>query len=803
MTTVKDVCKKYFDLIHTPREGRDKKHKALAAAAILSCFTVIIPAVFGAVYGIAKLVNKVKKGEAHPRIDEVTSPVFRRSSEVPPRRNSTVIITTPSSSSSSIIPPSNSSSSNAKSASASAEPVPVPEISLEEKKAELEQALNSRVGMGTLLKEENREALVALAKERYSQIGLKSLLESSQVMENPTENPLLIDLITLRIMIELRSWGYMGSLDQLAPFLFVLPEQAQAELLKNSHFLENLTEQMKEAIVATPSESFVPKAALKGILDLGLFGFGELRTSWIMDLPGFVWEAAVAECDKNSRYIESSYGAQLLTENYPDKQLCVLRGMLKNPHTTCENDSILTVIQSQFSLDDPAKLLREIGADNLRKFPWHRRPKSLEGRREASEQFINIILPRLDMSRKEDIAILNALAQSPLFDQGAWNLKDSFSNLLTPEMRKKLILNEAHPSLQLYLRLPEMPVEEIYKVLITGNRAILEAYVGLDYPRFPALFAHACSLHPENLPAVIADRVESVFRAPETLVDLETADQILRAGRLLTKQQLEGQFLKRFLMAFANQSIEKIRAMEQLLAEKQVIVSDDTFNFYECCREETYYTSVPLLARNLEDPFLLLPLLLTNGKSIPTHGPLAGDWAAQIWHNKDSKNFGFYTVLMEALENAPWKFALMLEDRSAFNAKAFNDWFNAPETSKPADLNVPHLSEWREWLRSPEGQEKWKFHNSLISAVSNKTYDDFKEVLEQSPKAKEIFTAAIMGPTPETVAQRIQDFSEKQLLPALLTAEGKTRLKPHLEQILNNEKLSVEFRNWVRNNTQA
>ncbi|MFV0339875.1 MAG: hypothetical protein ACK5MA_04475 [Parachlamydiaceae bacterium] len=800
MTTVKEVCKKYFDLIHTPREGRDRKHQALAAAAILSCFTVIIPAVFGAVYGIAKLVNKVKKGEAHPRIDEVTSPVFRRSSEVPPRRNSSVIIPTPSSSSSPVIPPSSSSSSSAKSASASAEPVPVPEISLEEKKVELEQALNSRVGMGTLLKEENREALVALAKERYSQIGLKSLLEASQVMENPTENPLLIDLMALRIMIDLRSWGYMGSLDQLAPFLFVLPEQAQAELLKNRHFLENLTEQMKEAIVAMPSESFVPKAALKGILDQGLFGFGELRTKWIENLPESVWEAAIAEFDKDSLYIESSYRVQLLTENYPDKQLCILRGMLKNPHTTIESDSILTTIQSQFSLNDPAKLLREIGADNLRKFPWHTRPNSLG---EAYEQFINIILPRLDMSRKKDVAILNALAQSPLFDQGSWNLKDSFSNLLTPEMRKKLILNEVHPSLQLYLRLPEMPVEEIYKVLITGNRAILEAYVGLDYPRFPALFAHACSLNPEDLPAVILDRVESVFRTPDMLVDLETADQILRAGRLLTKQQLEGQFLKRFLMTFANQSIEKIRAMEQLLAEKQVIVSDDTFNFYECCREETYYTSVPLLAQNLDDPFLLLPLLLSNGKSIPTHGPLAGDWAVQIWNNRDFKNFSFYTDLMVALENAPWKFALMLEDRSAFNTVAFNNWFNAPETSKPADLNVPHLSEWREWLRSTEGQEKWKFHNSLISAVSNKTYDDFKKVLEQSSKAKEIFTAAIMGPAPETVAQRIQDYSERQLLPALLTAEGKARLKPHLKQILNNEKLSVEFRNWVRNNTQT
>lgn len=73
MLSIQQVCKNYFHLIHHPAEKTSKRRKALAACAILSCITVIVPASMGLVYGLAKLVGKIKRCGQDPKVQQAAS----------------------------------------------------------------------------------------------------------------------------------------------------------------------------------------------------------------------------------------------------------------------------------------------------------------------------------------------------------------------------------------------------------------------------------------------------------------------------------------------------------------------------------------------------------------------------------------------------------------------------------------------------------------------------------------------------------------------------------------------------------
>jgi hypothetical protein len=76
MPNIQTVCKDYFNLIRHPLKEQSKTGKALTAAAILSCLTLIIPAGFAVAFGLAKLIGKVKKVENHPDISPIASARF-------------------------------------------------------------------------------------------------------------------------------------------------------------------------------------------------------------------------------------------------------------------------------------------------------------------------------------------------------------------------------------------------------------------------------------------------------------------------------------------------------------------------------------------------------------------------------------------------------------------------------------------------------------------------------------------------------------------------------------------------------
>lgn len=70
----------YFHLIHNPRERKDKRGIVLTAAAVLSCFTVLIPATLAVVYGISSLIGRIKKRHTASEIAFTSLHSFRRDS---------------------------------------------------------------------------------------------------------------------------------------------------------------------------------------------------------------------------------------------------------------------------------------------------------------------------------------------------------------------------------------------------------------------------------------------------------------------------------------------------------------------------------------------------------------------------------------------------------------------------------------------------------------------------------------------------------------------------------------------------
>lgn len=781
MTTIKGFCKQYFDFIRHPTSRQDKKGKALTTAALLSCIIPLIPAGLGAIYGIAKLVDKIKNGRNTPTETKVKIATSQILGSIPH----------PSSSSN----PHQDSIPVEESSSEEPEQSPPQSVKLlEEKKHELRQLLFTSKCLRSILIEENREALTAIAKENYS-LTLSDLLKAMEGMEKPSENKLLIDLIEMRIH-DFGSWFDISEKRQLSTLLFVLPEHTLHTFLGDGYCLKNLTSEQKETILKMPPDSFLPKALLMGVLKVEIYQSSPSEELlWVNDLSKAIWEAAFAEIPQMIIDEINVWGINKFIKIYFDKELSILRGTLKNPCYKPKN--IVSGIRNRFSPDEPAQIVRDIGAANLLNFPWNQYiHEFIYGR--TPPTFIQTILPQLDMTEEEDVAILNAMGKSPLFDEKNDNPKFDFLNLISPEQREKLVLDEVHEKLRMPLRLFSMPIEELYEAFKNNSEETLDTYQMIGRPRFTELFAYICTQDSKALPDSVLTMAKRHFKNPTELAKLKTKDQILRAGHLLENEEFDKYFLRQLVPSFGNQSIENVRALEQLLAEKQLVILDDAFDYYQCNRDEEFYNILLRhLVEKLDDPFLLTPILVTNGQVLPNHGPLGTSWAAQIWHKQAYKSFGLYTDLMKSFEKEPWKFALMLEDRSAFDTDVFNRWFTAPETSKPNDLELPILLEWNKWLKTNEGTERREIHDALKEAVEEKKYADIKGILEKSPQAKQIFTAAILGPTPETVAHRIHDYSEKQLAAALSTEEGKERLKPHLGKLLLNEKLSWEFKTWI------
>lgn len=59
--TIHNKSLHYFHMIHNPTERKDKRGIALTVAAVISCFTVLIPAAFAFVYGISSLIGRIKR----------------------------------------------------------------------------------------------------------------------------------------------------------------------------------------------------------------------------------------------------------------------------------------------------------------------------------------------------------------------------------------------------------------------------------------------------------------------------------------------------------------------------------------------------------------------------------------------------------------------------------------------------------------------------------------------------------------------------------------------------------------------
>lgn len=741
MSSVRDVCRKYFILIRFPGEMRDKTHKALSAAAILSCFTVIIPAAFGAVYGIAEIAHKFKNRGSHSGVQKVASEVLAKkdasgSSSVSPRAARLEQIPDYLTLSSS------SSSSETLQASQEESTEEVRDLSADAEKKTFQQTLESTSSemMGPLFVEENREALMALSENRHARLTLSSLLRAARHMDKPTENKLLIDLIARGADQIYDLIWYDNLVPQLRNFFFVLPEQAQVQLLAQNRFFKEFGDEQKKAILEMPENAALPQVALKAFLTFGPFNRGGEEVKWVGNLSESLWENAVAESSEETINKFVFIRGNQIVQLFPDRALSIIRGTLKNPHVTPRNQSLYVTICAMHDPKNPAKLVREIGAEYLRQFPWNEPIAASDDLGNSLPTFIEVILPELDMNDENDVAILLAAVPSLHFGRIAEERRTGLLNSLNPAQREKL----------------DAEITRLAKIQ---------------------------------------------FKDPQKLAELNTAEEILKAGRLLQKEDIDTAFLRKFVTAFAEQPVEKVRAMEQLFAEKRVVIEANTFDYEECRKDEMYPIQLPKLVEKLDDPFLLMPLLgELTGLRQGWYPHIRKGLAREIWHKDATHSQGIYTAIMTAFEEKPWKLALRLEDNDTFDLHSFTNWVAPYLSSKPANLNIPNLKKWEKWLIKLDDQFIVNILNLLNLAEmfpGDDAFDDLRKELENNPEAKEVFTAAIMGPTPETVAHRINDYSATQLLAALATEEGKAKLKPLEPALLQNEKLTQEFRDWI------
>jgi hypothetical protein len=77
MTSVKQACRNYFNLLDLSRpSSENKKGQALEFIAMISIFTLIVPAAVGLVYGISTLIGNIKKCGSDPKIERTASAVL-------------------------------------------------------------------------------------------------------------------------------------------------------------------------------------------------------------------------------------------------------------------------------------------------------------------------------------------------------------------------------------------------------------------------------------------------------------------------------------------------------------------------------------------------------------------------------------------------------------------------------------------------------------------------------------------------------------------------------------------------------
>ncbi len=77
MTSVSNSCRNYFNMIDLSRPlSENKKDRALEVIAKISAFTLIVPAAVGLVYGISKLIGKIKKCASDPEVERTASEVL-------------------------------------------------------------------------------------------------------------------------------------------------------------------------------------------------------------------------------------------------------------------------------------------------------------------------------------------------------------------------------------------------------------------------------------------------------------------------------------------------------------------------------------------------------------------------------------------------------------------------------------------------------------------------------------------------------------------------------------------------------
>lgn len=482
---------------------------------------------------------------------------------------------------------------------------------------------------------------------------------------------------------------------------------------------------------------------------------------------------------------------------HPQKERSLLRGILKNQSFLYAHRTFFDHLGGHFWKRNPMQVLRDLGADALLNFPWMINCSN-QG---EFLSYVHVVLPQLDMSIESDKAILFMMARSPLCGTHSRFIRD-FLHRINPEQQKQIEAEDVHPCLLAPWLLSIFAAEDLYKNLLNYDETILSVYRAIEHIHFDRVFAVACKKADEeaDLPEVIVNIAKTYFKNASSLGRLENPAHILRIGRMMGKKctyynYTLCQFMESFLKDPWNDKselpVERIRALQQLIAEKSIVFKGEPlFNFRRMVsRNRNAYRIIAELAEKMDDPFLLIPLLCPSASSHDITGPLNEGNSTYMIEEQN-----FYDQLMKIFEKEPWKFALLLGIGSKFDIGTFINW----DIKQGEATQFPNLRARRVLLENSEMCAKeLEIDAALNDAVANHQYGNIGELFNAYPELVLNFCAPIVGPSAETMDQRLGYYSEKQLLAALSVPEGIAKLKPLRMSLLNDNRFPVEFHNWM------
>ena len=658
-----------------------------------------------------------------------------------------------------------------------------------------------------LFTEENRAALLALTEKRGEEkqalLDLWYVLDVAGLCHQPENTRVFRDLV--EAFLSKGHWPrpreevYNEALLPFFPHLFA---ETQRSWMGDEKRFKRLAGQKDYLLGAecTPEQKAAFLAAALGhtLLDTSLWRSESAPQwkdyDWLEGLGNEVWEAALKTVKKD--LLDK---VNMDEDPFASRHIPLFRAVLARPDVVSYSwdigKKVIQAIMARFdgNKENPVAIFREIGADVLQNFPWDHQEWT-KNRSNLHEQWADLVIPQLDMKNEKDVAILFAIAKSPLL---GGNFKNDLIGILNkyPASKKKLQedLNNVHEALHtpLWLGTADVTPDQLLQQLTGNQKNIRKEYAHMGYPQFVQVFKLADQ--EEQLPDFIEAIAKDTFRTPQGLVALNDPDLVLKYARYLDEEYFEWSLDKLFEAFGRKKGKPLVRVMEQLCAERGVRPKEKAIDCLKIMRDirhrGRYFPWGPL-AKKLDDPLLLKPLL---------DGPL-GAYAIQIWTLEGSVSNIPYTDFMRAAEDEPWKLLLVIGDWNRFGDHALKEWFRDTEnTSKPKNEDFPKVKAWKNWIVGNGNVDSLQMVNRAVKeAVEKHDYTAIPPLLEDNPKVKEILLAPITGPEGKTIANRINDFDEATLLVALSCEEGRKRLKPNVERLLHSTHLCGEFLQKIR-----